>query len=158
STNLVFIRLMRDLVLFHESRLPYNPDDVLENIHSPTRKALLVQIASDEERKHNVSFTWLLNTRNREAQNLRLRILIERDAFELMAPYWRQLGFPFGRLLPSYATAIGSSADRPAALAELMGIIANDGRRLSTIDIRRLRFAPNTPYETVLEPSTEADA
>jgi membrane peptidoglycan carboxypeptidase len=158
STNLVFIRLMRDLVLFHESRLPYNPYDVLANIRSPTRKALLVQIASDESRKHNVSFAWLLNTRNREAQDLRLRIRIERDAFELMAPYWRQLGFPFERLVPSYATAIGSSADRPAALAELMGIIANDGRRRSTIDIRRLSFAPNTPYETVLEPSVKADA
>jgi membrane peptidoglycan carboxypeptidase len=38
-----------------------------------------------------------------------------------------------------------------------MGIIANDGRRRSTIDIRRLSFAPNTPYETVLEPSAKAD-
>jgi membrane peptidoglycan carboxypeptidase len=158
STNLVFIRLMRDVVLFHESRLSYNPYDVLENIHSPTRKALLAQITSDESRKHNVSFAWLLNTRNREAQDLRLRIRIERDAFERMAPYWRQLGFPFERLIPSYATAIGSSADRPAALAELMGIIVNDGWRRSTINIRRLSFAPNTPYETVLEPSAKAEA
>lgn len=158
STNLVFIRLMRDLVLFHESRLAYDAYDVLKNIHSSTRKALLVQIASGESRKHNVSFAWLLSTRNREAQDLRLRIRIERDAFELMAPYWRQLGFPFDRLVPSYATAIGSSADRPTALAELMGIIVNDGRRRPTIDMRRLSFAPITPYETALEPSAKADA
>jgi hypothetical protein len=34
--------------------------------------------------------------------------------------------------VPSYATAIGSSADRPLALAELMGIIVNDGQRRPT--------------------------
>ncbi len=39
------------------------------------------------------------------------------------------------------------------ALAELMGIIVNDGRRRSTVDIGRLSFGPGTPYETVLEPS-----
>ena len=37
------------------------------------------------------------------------------------------LGYPFGALVPSYATAIGVSGDRPAALAELMGIIVNGG-------------------------------
>jgi membrane peptidoglycan carboxypeptidase len=74
-----------------------------------------------------------------------------------MTPHWRQLGFPFERLVPSYATAIGSSADRPAALAELMGIIVNNGRSRSTLDISRLSFAPGTPYETVLEPVTKPD-
>ena len=33
------------------------------------------------------------------------------------------MGYPFASLTPSLATAIGSSGDRPAALAELMGII-----------------------------------
>jgi membrane peptidoglycan carboxypeptidase len=31
STNLVFIRLMRDLVRFHEARLPYDPQVILSN-------------------------------------------------------------------------------------------------------------------------------
>ena len=31
STNLVFIRLMRDLVRFHQARLPYDADAVLAN-------------------------------------------------------------------------------------------------------------------------------
>jgi membrane peptidoglycan carboxypeptidase len=86
-----------------------------------------------------------------------LRIRIERDAFERMTPYWRLLGFPFERLVPSYATAIGSSADRPMALAELMGIIVNDGMRRPTVDMRRLSFAQGTPYETVFEPSPKPD-
>ena len=30
----------------------------------------------------------------------------------------KRLGYPFGSLVPSYATSLGSSADRPAALAK----------------------------------------
>jgi membrane peptidoglycan carboxypeptidase len=63
------------------------------------------------------------------------------------------LGFPFQRLVPSYATAIGSSSDRPAALAELMGIIVNDGVRRPTLRLTQLRFAAGTPYETVFAPA-----
>ena len=37
--------------------------------------------------------------------------------------------------------ALGSSGDRPAALAALMGIIVNDGVRLPTARIERLHFA-----------------
>jgi hypothetical protein len=80
-----------------------------------------------------------------------LRTRFEQDAFERMTPSWRRLGFPFQRLVPSYATAIGSSADRPAALAELMGIIVNDGEERPTQTINRLVFAPGTPYHTALE-------
>jgi membrane peptidoglycan carboxypeptidase len=277
STNLVFIRLMRDLVRFHEARLPYDAHAVLTRSDISARRELLEEIADEEsrrslarayhryrdlgepeilqrllgERAHStrelaivfrawhagdtaagdrataidtnalaswlaayahepdgaglrrlehaygsprltladfayllrvdplelwcagqlardpqlswdellarsaparqIASAWLFRTRSRNAQDLRLRIRIERDAFARMTPYWRKLGFPFDTLVPSYATAIGSSADRPLALAELMGIILNDGRRLPTLDIRRLSFATATPYETVFE-------
>jgi membrane peptidoglycan carboxypeptidase len=59
-----------------------------------------------------------------------------------------RVGYPFGHLVPSLATALGSSGDRPAALAELMGIIENDGIRQPTRRIDRLDFAVGTPYET----------
>jgi membrane peptidoglycan carboxypeptidase len=154
STNLVFIRLMRDLVRFHAARLPYDAGAVLEDVDFPARKRLLAEIAAEEERKQpNTSFAWLLNNRNREAQDLRLRIRIERDAFQRMTPYWRRLGFPFETLVPSYATAIGSSADRPAALAALMGIIVNDGRLRPLVDVRGVSFARGTPYQTILAQS-----
>jgi hypothetical protein len=58
------------------------------------------------------------------------------------------LGYPFNSLVPSYATAIGSSADRPAALAELVGIILNGGARYPLVNIEELCFAAGTPYET----------
>jgi Penicillin binding protein transpeptidase domain len=100
---------------------------------------------------------WLFKTQNRRAQDQRLRIRIEREAFARMAPYWRQLGFPFEHLVPSYALAIGSGADRPEALAELMGIIVNDGIRRPARILSRLHFAEGTPYETVFAPTDVGD-
>jgi membrane peptidoglycan carboxypeptidase len=272
STNLVFIRLMRDLVRFHQARLSYDAATVLADPEHPTRRALLNEAVDDEvkqilhrayKRFHGLSpnavvsslldrrakssrhlailffawhrradqdpvsgmdrwlkshgveaspeeldrlvrayqnprltladyaylldrhpldvwcaeqmmrepatnwttlwdrsasarqvvSRWLFQPRNRRAQDTRLRIRIEQDAFARMTPYWQRLGFPFERLVPSYATAIGNSSDRPAALSELMGVIVNDGVRQPSLKFSELRFAEGTPYHTVLEPS-----
>ena len=59
--------------------------------------------------------------------------------------------------MPSLGSAIGASGDRPDALAELMGIILNDGVRQPSISIERLRFAEGTPYETVMKRAAEPD-
>lgn len=96
-----------------------------------------------------VSSAWLFETRNRRAQDLRVWRRIERDAFEHMTPYWRRMGFPFERLVPSLTTALGTSSDRPTALAELMGIIVNDGLRRPSVVIEELHFADGTPYHSV---------
>jgi membrane peptidoglycan carboxypeptidase len=98
--------------------------------------------------------SWLFLPRNRRAQDLRLRIRFEQDAFARMTLYWRNLGFPFPNLVNSLATAIGSSGDRPAALAELMGIIVNDGMLNPMICFSELRYAQNTPYHTILKPGS----
>lgn len=267
STNLVFIRLMRDIVHYHRARLAYNAQDVLAKTDHPERRRMLEEIAEEESRaalrrsyhnyqgqsperivarlvgsrgnaerrlailffawrigadeqalaewlkKHKVEPTvettarlfrayknprltavdyayllsvhpldlwcageyrknpnlswndllnasgkarvegsaWLLNSRNRKAQDLRLRIKIERDAFARLTPYWQKLGFPFKTLVPSYASSIGSSGDRPVALAELVGILVNDGVRRPSTSLTKIHFAPETPYETILE-------
>jgi membrane peptidoglycan carboxypeptidase len=104
----------------------------------------------------DAAYVWLFQTRNRGAQDRRIRTLLERDAFVYIHREWKKLGFPFGALVPSYATAIGSSGDRPSALAELIGIIAADGMRLPTVRVTELRFGAGTPYETALAPSVEA--
>ncbi|HWE05573.1 MAG TPA: hypothetical protein VG274_02625, partial [Rhizomicrobium sp.] len=93
-------------------------------------------------------YGWLFKTRNMHKQNWRIRVLVEQDAFKRITADWRRLGYPFAHLVPSLATAIGSSGDRPDALAELMGIILNNGVRQPTIDIRDLQFGAGTPYET----------
>jgi membrane peptidoglycan carboxypeptidase len=266
STNLVFIRLMRDLVSYHRARLPYDADDVLANPTNLERRKMVQEIAEEESRQplrrayqnyanqtpdeivrrilgkgnterrltilffawgigstesdlqawleknkvtpsgaevsklfraynnprltladhayllsihpldlwsagelrkqpslaweklysasdeaRRVSSSWLLESRNRRAQDLRLRIRMEKDAFNRMAPYWQKLGFPFKTMVPTYATAIGSSSDRPVALAELVGILVNDGMRRTSASLTDVHFASGTPYETILE-------
>jgi membrane peptidoglycan carboxypeptidase len=270
SVNLVFIRLMRDLTLYHEARLPYDPVSVMRDQENPDRGRMLKQIAEKDgrrtlvnayedyhglpldaviaqllgQRSHSmrslailcfawnpqsrlhpqqelshwfaslgesissndigklarafgnprlniadygylldvdplklwclgqlqhdpsvslaalwdrsansreIASRWLLKTTNRKAQDVRLQIQIEEDAFLQMTPHWQQLGFPFERLVPSLATAIGSSSDRPVALAELMGDIVNDGVRRPTYETKKLLFASGTPYQTTLE-------
>jgi membrane peptidoglycan carboxypeptidase len=269
STNLVFIRLMRDLVGYHRARLDYDWQEVLDNPVSPQRQKMLEEIAEEESRaalrrayqnfakqtpeeivkrllgtkghierrltilffawrigkdeaalttwlaKHQVKTaqldigklyrafdnprltlvdyayllglhplelwcasefrkdanlkweklwsnsgearrlgsSWLLSPRAQRAQDLRLRIRMEKEAFNRMAPYWQRLGFPFRTLVPTYATAIGSSSDRPVALAELTGILVNDGLRRPLSSLNKIHFAGGTPYETLLEPT-----
>jgi len=74
--------------------------------------------------------------------------MLEVEAFLDIHRRWVRHGYPFGHLVPSLATALGSSGDRPAALADLIGIIQNDGVRLPTRRVDRLVFAAGTPYET----------
>ncbi len=104
--------------------------------------------ASAEQRQE--VYGWLFRTRNKNAQDARIRQLVEIEAFLEVHKAWARLGYPFASIVPSYATALGASADRPAALAELMGILVNDGVRMPTVRTERLHFARGTPYETVM--------
>ncbi|WP_137894725.1 transglycosylase domain-containing protein [Ramlibacter sp. 2FC] len=106
-------------------------------------------IAASAEQRQEV-YGWLLRSRFKQAQDSRIVQLIEADAFAEIHRSWQRLGFPFDSLVPSYATAIGSSGDRPAALAELVGIIVNDGVRQPAVQLETLHFAADTPYETLL--------
>ena len=102
------------------------------------------------------SYQWLLKPNRFKGQNSRIRTMLEREAFVPIHKDWQRVGYPFGALIPSYATAIGTSGDRPDALAELMGIITNGGVRYPVVRINRLRFAKGTPYETVMKASPKA--
>lgn len=95
-------------------------------------------------------YNWLFKTSRKNAQDIRIQSLIEVEAFDGLLHDWKRLGYPFDNITPSYATSIGSSGDRPAALAELMGILVNDGVRLPMDSLTRLRFAAHTPYDTTL--------
>jgi membrane peptidoglycan carboxypeptidase len=101
-------------------------------------------------------YQWHFTRTSKGDQDKRIRTLIEEDAFAEIHKDWRQVGYPFDRLVPSYATAIGSSADRPQALAELVGIILRSGWKYPSFRISELHLAEGTPYETRLTRSTEA--
>lgn len=112
--------------------------------------ATLEQALRESADARRQAYKWLLEPRRPEVQTRRIRQELEVDAFRAIHARWKRVGYPFRTLVPSYATSIGSSADRPEALAELLGIISNDGIRQKAIRVERLRFAEGTPYETIL--------
>jgi membrane peptidoglycan carboxypeptidase len=105
--------------------------------------------ASKEERQ--LVYKWLFKTPNTRAQDIRIRSLLENESFNEIHKQWRSMGYPFNSMVPSLASALGSSGDRPIALAELVGIILNDGMRYPLVRLDNLHFASETPYDVTLE-------
>lgn len=117
-------------------------------LNNPDAKFSQIVKASQFERQE--VYSWLFKSRHKGARDSRIRTILEIEAFLDIHQRWQKVGYPFDHLVPSLATAIGSSGDRPAALAELIGTILNDGVRMPTLRIDSLHFAANTPYETKL--------
>ena len=117
-------------------------------LKNPSAQLKDVVNASHFERQE--VYGWLFKSRHKGARDSRVRTMVEIEAFLDIHQRWKRVGYPFDHLVPSLATAIGSSGDRPAALSELVGIIQNDGVRLPTLRIDTLHFAADTPYETRL--------
>lgn len=109
------------------------------------------QVVAASAQQRQDAYAWLFRTRHKGSQDLRIRGLLEQEAFVEINRRWRRLGYPFDKLTPSYASALGASGDRPAALAELMGIIVNQGRRLPVARIGSVHFAAGTPFETRMD-------
>jgi len=118
---------------------------------APRREVLAASIEKRQE-----VYRWLFGAKRKRKADNRIRIIAEEDAFKKIHASWRRHGYPFSSLVPSLATAIGSSADRPAALAELIGIILNDGLRLPTVNVQSIHFAEGTPFETHLSRAADA--
>lgn len=113
--------------------------------------ATLREVIGASAKERQQVYRWLFKANRRQGQNKRIWSLLEHEAFAKIHAAWKRLGYPFEALTPSYATAIGASADRPAALAELMGILMNDGVRLPMVRFDAMRFAADTPYETIMQ-------
>ncbi len=96
-------------------------------------------------------YWWLFKTEHKGAQDNRIWTLLEQDAFKEIYKAWKTQGYPFDSLVPSYATTIGVSGDTPAALADLMGTILNDGIRYPSVKIQQLHFGQGTPTETIAD-------
>lgn len=96
-------------------------------------------------------YRWLFRSRSRSAQDQRIGTVLEIEAFQEIHRAWQRVGYPFQNIVPSLGTAIGSSGDRPLALAELVGIIVNGGVRYPVATVEALHLAEATPFETRLE-------
>ena len=72
-------------------------------------------------------------------------------AYDAIGKSWQALGYPFATLTPSYAAAIGASGDRPAALAQLIGVIANDGNKVPTESLTATRLRERHAVRNALQ-------
>jgi membrane peptidoglycan carboxypeptidase len=109
------------------------------------------QVIAASSAERQAVYHWLFSTSRKHAQDSRILSLLEVEGFLEIHRQWKRMGYPFDALVPSYASALGASADRPSALAELMGILVNEGVRKPVQRIQALHFAADTPYETVLQ-------
>lgn len=96
-------------------------------------------------------YEWLFRATKKSRQDMRIRIMLEQEAFQAIHAQWQKLGFPFASLVPTLATSLGSSGDKPSALSDLMGIILAGGIRYPAARIEELNFAPQTPFATKLK-------
>ncbi|BAP88286.1 putative membrane carboxypeptidase (Penicillin-binding) transmembrane protein [Burkholderiales bacterium GJ-E10] len=110
--------------------------------------ATLQQAVRDSLEPRVQVYAWLFRTHDRARQDMRIRLVLEAEAYRRIAMAWRRLGYPFESVTPSYACALGASGDRPAALSELIGILLDRGVRYPPRQIEALDFASGTPYAT----------
>jgi membrane peptidoglycan carboxypeptidase len=113
--------------------------------------ATLSDILSESRKERIEVYDWLMKTSRKHAQDSRIRIILEAEAFTEIHQRWKKLGYPLPSLVPSLATSLGTSADRPDALAELMGIVLAEGMRYPKSSLSRLTFGKDTPYESTYE-------
>ncbi|PQV54521.1 transglycosylase domain-containing protein [Paraburkholderia sp. BL21I4N1] len=131
-----YIASVHPLELWTLNYLRQHPDATLNQMQSASRDVRLS------------TYSWLFKTRYHATQDRRIKRMVELRAYEAIGKSWQALGYPFSNLTPSYAAAIGASGDRPAALAQLIGVIASDGSKLPTESLTQIDFAKDTPYET----------
>lgn len=103
-----------------------------------------------------LSYKWLMKPDKLDAQNTRIRIEMEKEAFTHIHATWKALGYSFDKMVSSYASALGSSGDTPAALATLSGILQNGGVLTPAIRFTEIEFASGTPYALDFKPQAQA--
>ena len=133
-----FIARVHPLELWLVREMFNSPNASLENLISK----------STDIRQH--VYTWLFKTPQTEAQDIRIRTLIEHESFIHILAQWKKMGYPFDYMVPSLASALGSSGDRPIALADLVGIIMNDGKRYPLVRLEEIHLAAETPFDVSL--------
>lgn len=134
-SDLGFLARVHPLELWVAAHVIRNPSASLQEV-----------LAESAEARVEV-YGWLFRTRRRDAQDERIRTMLEMEAFQGILRRWRRVGYPFENIVPSIGTAIGSSGDRPLALAELAGILVAGGVRHPLSLVTEIRVAEGTPYE-----------
>lgn len=114
------------------------------------------QSVKDSTEERLEVYKWLFQPGKTQGQNTRIRTILEQEAFTHIHKTWADKGFAFSTMVPSYASALGASGDTPAALADLIGILQNDGIRKAPMRFRDIQFAQNTPYAMAFRAKADA--
>ena len=105
------------------------------------------ELMAKSDKAIDEAYNWLYKNMDSTRVHDKIYMGLEEDAFKKIHAEWQQLGYPFEELVPSLATSLGSSGDRPEALATLMGIIMNEGLKIEKRRFESLVFGEGTPYE-----------
>jgi membrane peptidoglycan carboxypeptidase len=111
-------------------------------------KVSFTQIVQASTGARQDAYKWLFNVKGKNRQDSRIRIMLEEEAFHQIREHWAKVGYPFATLVPTYATALGSSGDKPTALADLMGIVLSGGVQYANTRVTGMDFGVGTPFET----------
>jgi hypothetical protein len=96
-------------------------------------------------------YSWLRRTGHKNAQDRRIRTLLESEAFVEIHRAGAASAIRSNRWCPPTPPRSAAPPIARRRSPELLGILVNDGVRLSTERLARFHFGASTPFETVLE-------
>jgi membrane peptidoglycan carboxypeptidase len=130
-----YITDVHPIEIWLAAQMMKNPDASYKDL-----RAGVVRMAPD-------IYKWLEKSNNENLKSRHVFTMLEQDAFDVIHDNWAEKGFPFRRLIPSFATSIGVSGDTPNALATLMGIVVNGGKAMPNAEFTNITLGKDTPYE-----------
>jgi membrane peptidoglycan carboxypeptidase len=134
-----YIARLHPLELWTASYLYHKPDSSLSEIFNVSKNERIEV------------YEWLMKTSRTHAQDSRIKTMLEAEAFIDIHERWKQTGYSLPYLVPSLATALGTSADRPDSLADLMGLILAEGIMYPKTSISKINIGKGTPFESSFE-------
>lgn len=134
-----YIARLHPLELWTASYLYHKPDSSLSEIFNVSKNERIEV------------YEWLMKTSRTHAQDSRIKTMLEAEAFIDIHERWKQTGYSLPYLVPSLATALGTSADRPDSLADLMGLILAEGIMYPKTSISIINIGKGTPFESSFE-------
>lgn len=108
------------------------------------------RLATRNDRIEN--YSWLMRDKNFAAQNLRIGIMLDKEAWKVVEKFWQTMGYPY-ELPATLANVLGVGGDNTQSLTSMNAIVANNGMSVQNTSLSRLSFAPHdgNPYRTVVD-------
>lgn len=121
-------------------------------------------MAQTEESRVKIYNSWLINPKKLtdgkiRAQNRAITIMMDRDAWGEIEGFWHKIGYPKEyHLVPSLASVIGVSGNKPEALSKFTSIILHGGENVRITPFTDIHFGTgaDNPHELHARPGLPA--